>query len=79
MRNPLKNAAARNPLKNAGDTQPSDGDTQSVHGDTQGSEGRAAASLAELVRYRTVSFRAEESSRAGAGVVQPSSSPSSRH
>ena len=56
MRNPLQNAAA-------GDTLNSPGDTAGA-GDTPGSAGRAAASLAELVRYRTVSFRAEASTRA---------------
>ncbi len=57
MRNPLENAAASTTLKSAGDAPGSPGNAP-------GSAGRAAASLAELVTYRTVSRRAGDSRRA---------------
>ncbi|MEV5053849.1 M20/M25/M40 family metallo-hydrolase [Arthrobacter sp. LAR12-1-1.1] len=58
MRNPLQNAAAGNTLKSPGATPGSAGYTPGSAGETPGSAGRAAASLAELVTYRTVSSRA---------------------
>ena len=64
MRNPLQNAAAGNTLKSPGDTPGGAGETPGRAGDTPGGPGHAAASLAELVTYRTVSFRAEGSLRA---------------
>ncbi|GIU56748.1 M20/M25/M40 family metallo-hydrolase [Arthrobacter sp. NicSoilC12] len=57
MRNPLQNAAAGNTLKSPGGTPAGPGHPPGA--------GRAAASLAELVTYRTVSIRAAGSSRAG--------------
>ena len=60
MRNPLQNAAAGNTLKSPGGTPGGPGHPPGA--------GRAAASLAELVTYRTVSIRAAGSSHAGAGV-----------
>ena len=60
MRNPLQNAAAGNTLKSPGGAPGGPGHPPGA--------GRAAASLAELVTYRTVSRRAEGSSAAGAGV-----------
>ncbi|MFF2245736.1 hypothetical protein ACFVTM_16305 [Arthrobacter sp. NPDC058130] len=65
MRNPLQNTAASHSDKSAGDTESRKADTKGgPQGSTPGSAGRAAASLAELVRYRTVSRRAEVSPRA---------------
>ena len=50
MRNPPQNATAGNSLNSAGNTVKSAGDAPDT-------AGRAAASLAELVTYRTVSSR----------------------
>jgi len=67
MRNPLQNATAV-------DAPDSAGKTLKTAGDAPGTAGRAAASLAELVRYRTVSTRRQgareatgEGARDGAG------------
>lgn len=57
MRNPLQNTVRGNALK-------STGETPSSSSDTQGRSRRAAASLAELVTYRTVSIRTGEEATA---------------
>lgn len=67
MRNPLQNPAAGSTLKSPVDTPGGAGETPGGAGETPGGPGHAAASLAELVTYRTVSFPAEGSSRTEAG------------